>query len=224
MNDKAMTSACVRSFEWMLPDMNVVKTSCILISCLLLSLSIGVAQDFESAQTNDGTQGTQSPAKRIGAVELPPEENNSSNELNSNPAMVVGPKMDGLGQPRAWKWRNQVLDTTVTVEGLALGMPPMKPSHMPTQRVIYEGGIIFVKSANFKSTDCIGKLVRVTGTLRLQPASVSRFDGHKDVISPKYYFIDCEHLELLDRVSESVLMSPELTDGGADHVANESKQ
>jgi hypothetical protein len=142
---------------------------------------------------------------------VPPEEAKAKNESYlSSPALVVGPVMEGVGRPRLCRWRHEVLGHRVEVEGIALGAAPQQPSHMTTQRVIYEGGMIFIKGVDFAKSEATGKLVRIGGTLRLEPERVMEFDGHEPITVEKYYYIDAEKLDVVQQVTESCLVAPQL--------------
>jgi len=142
---------------------------------------------------------------------VPAKEQDSKNELLvRSPALVVGPVMEGVGQPRLCRWRHEMLGQRVQVEGLALGKPPLKPSMMTRQRVVYEGGMIFIKGTDFLKAGAAGRTVRVTGKLRLDPASVMEFSGHESIKVNQYYYIDAESVEALERVTEPYLVAPAL--------------
>ncbi|MFN3653025.1 MAG: hypothetical protein ACK47B_25885 [Armatimonadota bacterium] len=138
----------------------------------------------------------------IRAEALPEPEQAAKNE-NFSPALVYGlPRPDGS---RRAEWRANLVGKTVQVEGLALGEPPLQENHMTTQRVAYEGGRIFVRGADFPELAAVGKPVRVKGTLRLVPESETRWGPVE-----KYYYLEARSVEVLERVTDPLLASPEL--------------
>ena len=58
--------------------------------------------------------------------------------------------------------------------------------------VIHQGGSLFVKGIDFTETKARGKVVRVEGTLRLEPKTGTRF-GDVD----GYYYLEAEEFELI---------------------------
>jgi hypothetical protein len=81
---------------------------------------------------------------------------------------------------------------------------------MTTQRVVYEGGMIFVKGADFAKSEATGKLVHIVGKLRLNPESVMQFGGHDPITVNKYYYLDVENLRVIESVTEPRLVAPQL--------------
>lgn len=103
-----------------------------------------------------------------------------------------------------------MLRQRVQVEGLALGKPPLKPSMMTRQRVVYEGGMIFIKGTDFSKAGAAGKTVRVKGKLRLDPASAMEFGGHEAIKVNQYYYIEVDSIKILERLTEPYLVAPAL--------------
>jgi len=180
----------------------------------VLLLSAGMrAQENPSPgiDLTKGSAGLTNDNARLSPRGVPREEANAKNELHLiSPALVVGPVMEGVGRPRLSRWRHEMIGQRVEVEGLALGEPPPQPSQMTTQRVVYEGGMMFIRGVDFAKSGATGKLARVSGTLQLEPESFVFFGGHDPVVVEKYYYIEAEALELVDRVSESRLVAPQL--------------
>lgn len=142
---------------------------------------------------------------------VPLQEAAARNEMQlTSPAIVVGPAMDGIGQPRLCRWRHEMLGQQIQVEGIALGIAPNQPSHMTTQRIAYEGGAMFVRGVDFAANGAAGKLVRVTGKLCLEPESTIVFGGQKPITVNKYYYIEAEELTNVDVVTEPRLVAPQL--------------
>ncbi len=147
----------------------------------------------------------------ISLPHAPPQEQDTKNEGNLvSPAIVVGPIMEGVGKPRVCRWRHEVVGQTVQVEGVALGHAPSNPANMTTQRVIYEGGMVFIRGVDFKKQFAKGRTVRVRGVLRLHPESTLRFAPHPGIKIKKYYYIDVDHLEVIERVTDPRFVVPSL--------------
>ena len=140
--------------------------------------------------------------------DVPAAELDTKNESWPLPGVVYGPILPGGG--RRARLRSQMVGSRVRVEGMAAGEPPLQPAHMTSQRVAYEGGIIFVKGVDFARRDVGGKTVRVVGTLRLEGESVMEFGGREPIKVQKYYYLDAESLTVIHRVRDPVLMAPSL--------------
>lgn len=154
-------------------------------------------------------------AMRVRLPGAPPEERDAKNEdFELSPAFVVGPLLPSVapGVPAGRKscWRHEAVGREVVVEGIALGEPPQQPSHMTAQRVVYEEGTMFVRGVDFRDLDAIGKIVRVSGTLRLEPESVMEFDGHEPIVVEKWYYLDATDAKILERVEDPHLVDPNL--------------
>ena len=145
---------------------------------------------------------------------VPIEEVNAKNELNVfSPALVVGPaEKDELSgrQGRLVRWRHELVGQKVVVEGIAMGRAQSNPHVMTNQRIIYEGGVIYIKGVDFFEKNASGRLVRVTGRLRLEPETTVEFDGHDPQTVHKYYFVSADSLTVLDRVDQPRLIAPDL--------------
>lgn len=196
-----------------MPMLNQRVLSVVSLLIVLLACSVVVMSSDESASV-DLTKPSQGVTNDNGVIVLhgvPHQEENAKNESHlCSPALVVGPVMEGIGQPRLARWRHKMLGQQVQVEGLALGNPPDQPEHMTTQRVVYEGGMIFIKGADFTKSEATGKLVHVAGTLCLEPETVMRFGGHPDIPVEKYYYIDVKKLRVVDTITEPRLVAPQL--------------
>jgi hypothetical protein len=152
---------------------------------------------------------------RVRLPGAPPEERNTKNEgFELSPAFVVGPLLPsaapGIPAGRKSCWRHEAVGREVVVEGIALGEPPQQPSQMTTQRVIYEEGTMFVRGVDFRELDAVGKIVRVSGILRLEPESVMEFDGHEPIVVEKWYYLEATDAKILDRAVEPRLVDPNL--------------
>ena len=179
-----------------------------LLACSIVAFSSDVPSSVDLTKPSDGLSNDNA---RLVLHGVPSQELETKNELQlTSPALVVGPAMEGLGQPRLCRWRHEMLGQLVQVEGLALGVAPQQPSHMTTQRVVYEGGMIFIKGADFAKSEATGKLVHIVGTLRLEPESVMQFGGHDPITVNKYYYLDVEKLRVVDLVTEPRLVAPQL--------------
>jgi hypothetical protein len=76
---------------------------------------------------------------------------------------------------------------------------------LPKSRVVFEGGTVLVKGADFNKPETRGRCVRVVGTLRLGEVPHRGFERR----FPHYYFIDAESSEVIDRVAEpNVILEP----------------
>lgn len=154
-------------------------------------------------------------ATRVRLPGAPPEERSTKNEgFKLSPAFVVGPLLPsaapGVPAGRKTCWRHEAVGREVVVEGIALGEPPQQPAHMTTQRVIYEEGTMFVRGVDFRELDAVGKIVRVSGILRLEPESVMEFGGHEPIVVEKWYYLDATDAKILERVEDPHLVDPNL--------------
>lgn len=179
---------------------------------VLALANIGLSQDAGTGvDLKEPSSGLTDDTARLTLHDVPPQEAHTRNEWQLfSPALVVGPVMEGIGRPRLIRWRHELLGERVEVEGIALGTAPQRPSHVTRQRVIFEGGIIFVKGVDFAESEAMGKLVRIRGTLRLKPESTVTFVGHDPITVQKYFYIDAEDLEVIQQVTESRLVAPQL--------------
>ncbi len=124
----------------------------------------------------------------------------------SDPLPIVrGPlQKDGA---RAIKTRKDVVGKPVRVEGIAWGQPfglkgqegTISPHAGP--HVMYEGGSVFVRGIDFTETKARGKPVRVTGTLRFEPGTATRWGDIKG-----YYYIEATKFEVIDAVADPHLV------------------
>lgn len=147
--------------------------------------------------------------KQLKAIYTPPEaENNTRNDSLAR-GRVYSPIVDKERQGRRTKWRSEVVGQTVKLEGLALGKAPSHPSHMTSQRVVYEGSRMFIRGIDFAKHDAEGKLVRVTGVLKRHPGTLVRRPGRSHKLPP-YFYIQAAKLEVLERVTEPMLICPNL--------------
>jgi hypothetical protein len=179
-----------------------------LLAYSIVTFSSDVPSAVDLTKPSDGLSNDNA---RLVLHGVPSQESAAKNELQlTSPALVVGPAMEGLGQPRLCRWRHEMLGQQVQVEGLALGVPPQQSAHMTTQRVVYEGGMIFVKGADFAKSEATGKLVHIVGKLRLNPESVMQFGGHDPITVNKYYYLDVENLRVIESVTEPRLVAPQL--------------
>jgi hypothetical protein len=183
------------------------------------ALGVAAALPAEEPEPKNGHDLSAGPlsddATRVRLPGAPPEERHTKNEgFKLSPAFVMGPLLPsaelGIPSGRRSCWRHEALGREVVVEGIALGEPPQQPSHMTTQRVIYEEGTMFIRGADFPELDAVGKPVRVTGTLRLEPESVMTFDGHDPIVVEKWYYIEATEAKVLDRVEDPHLVAPHL--------------
>jgi hypothetical protein len=84
----------------------------------------------------------------------------------------------------------------IRVEGLAWGYGVK--TELPTSRAVFEGGTVLVDGVDFNQPDVRGKLVRVTGVLRLKWMPHAGFERQL----PNYYCIEAESFEVIDQVSD----------------------
>jgi RNA polymerase sigma factor (sigma-70 family) len=143
------------------------------------------------------------PAARAEAVGTPPMfiipgaalEANMENDDQDK--LVYGP-IKGTGG-RDCHLRSAKVGEKVEVEGLALGEAPN------TQRVVYEGSKVFVRTANFKELKADGKLVRVKGVLRYEGGALMRLrneaGGYTSGHTPAFFYIESSSVELVDKVT-----------------------
>ncbi len=107
-------------------------------------------------------------------------------------------------------FRKDAVGKRVIVEGIAWGQPfglkaqkgTISPHAGP--QVIHQGGSIFVKGIDFTETKALGKPVRVTGTLQLQPELHSEFSPAAGL--KPYYYIQATTFESLDAVTDPYLV------------------
>ena len=143
------------------------------------------------------------PVPRTEAVGTPPMFIIPGAALEANMAnddqdkLVYGP-IKGNGA-RDCYLRSAKVGEKVEVEGLALGEAPN------TQRVVYEGSKVFVKTANFKDLKADGKLVRVKGVLRYDGGALMRLrneeGGYTSSQTPAFFYIESTSVELIDKVT-----------------------
>lgn len=103
--------------------------------------------------------------------------------------------------------RKEAVGKRVIVEGIAWGQPfgtkgqegTISPWAGP--QVVHQGGSVFVKGIDFTESKARGKPVRVSGILRLDPGTHSRFGDLKP-----YYYIEATTFEPLDVVTDPYLV------------------
>jgi hypothetical protein len=126
-------------------------------------------------------------------------------EVSDSLPLLVGPlQKDGA---RNIKARKDVVGKPVRVEGIAWGQPfglrgqrgTVSPHAGP--HVVYEGGSVFVRGVDFTEAKARGKPVRVTGTLRFEPKSGTRWGDVKG-----FYYIEAAGFEAIDAVTDPYLV------------------
>jgi hypothetical protein len=114
---------------------------------------------------------------------------------------IYGPLQKDLS--RTATLRKDAVGKRVTVEGIAWGQPfglkgqegTISPHVLP--HVIHQGGSMFVKGIDFTESKARGKPVRVSGILRLEPKTGTRFG---DVAG--YYYLEAEDFEPIEAVKD----------------------
>lgn len=117
-------------------------------------------------------------------------------KINPVPWYVHLPEA-GEGQPSSML-RHMAIGKRVQAEGIAWGYDTSEPP-FPKSQLIFDGGTVLVKGADFTAKETKGKTVRVVGTLRLHPPTM-RPGIYRP--TPKFYYIDAESVELVSAVSE----------------------
>jgi hypothetical protein len=120
--------------------------------------------------------------------------------VNPIPWRVFTPADDQ--NERTATFRHQALGEAVVVEGIAWGYvprPEAATSGAPQSRVLFEGGVVLIKGADFNHPEIHGRLVRVEGTLRREIIP-GRFRFHREF--PEYYFVDASNFAVIDAVSD----------------------
>ena len=120
--------------------------------------------------------------------------------VNPIPWRVFTPADDQ--NERTATFRHQALGEAVVVEGIAWGYVPRPgsaPSDAPQSRVLFEGGVVFVKGADFNQPEIHGRLVRVEGTLQREMIP-GRLRFHREF--PEYYFVDAGSFAVIDAVTD----------------------
>jgi len=120
--------------------------------------------------------------------------------VNPIPWRVFDPTPE-QGQ-RAATFRHQAIGEEVVVEGIAWGYvlePEKAPPGTLQSRVLFEGGLVLVKGADFNQPEIHGRLVRVEGTLQREMMP-GRFRSYREF--PLHYFIDVSSFEVVDAVTD----------------------
>jgi hypothetical protein len=135
----------------------------------------------------------------------PEQEPEMEDAAQSLRGMIYGPlREDGS---RDVTIRKDAVGKRVIVEGIAWGQPFGRKGQEGTispwagPQVVHQGGSVFVKGIDFTETKARGKPVRVSGILRLDPGTNSRFGDLKP-----YYFIEATTFEPLDAVTDPYLV------------------
>lgn len=131
---------------------------------------------------------------------LPEQEKDALNETDGVQARVLS--MPIPGHPNDWgaKWRHEVLGQVVIVEGIALGK--MANESPASQCVIYDGGRIYVSGVDFGKHSLLGKLVKVTGTLR------ESSEQQNQVTKQKFFYLEADKVEPIELANEPWLIAP----------------
>jgi hypothetical protein len=120
--------------------------------------------------------------------------------VNPIPWRVYGPA--GNEDDRTAQFRHQAIGEVIVVEGIAWGYvhePGTPHSGVPTSRVLFEGGVLLAKGADFNQPDIHGRLVRIEGTL--QREAIPGHPGFKRQF-PEYYFVDVTDFALIEAVTD----------------------
>jgi hypothetical protein len=124
---------------------------------------------------------------------VPDEELRVWDPVNTNvptvPWRVYGPRRDD--GTRSDQFRHTAVGKLVRVEGIAWGYDVL--TIVPKSRVVFEGGTVLVKGADFNKPNVRGRLVRVMGTLHLDPMPHPGFK----LQLPNYYWIDAQSFEII---------------------------
>lgn len=123
---------------------------------------------------------------------------------NNRWPMVYGKKAANGGIHTHWK--SDCVGKKVQVEGIAWGQPFGKEGQKGTispwagAHLIYDGSSIFLRGVDYTESNARGKTVRVTGTLRFESASRTRWGK-----TLPYFYIQVDSFEVVERITDPTL-------------------
>ena len=164
-----------------------------------------VRLDDEALDLTDSMLPGGQPIRYTRAEKTATQEPETEDPAQAFRGMIYGPlREDGT---REVTIRKDAVGKRVMVEGIALGQPFSRKGQEGTispwagAQVVHQGGSVFVKGIDFTESKARGKPVRVSGILRLDPGTHSRFGDLKP-----YYFIEATTFEPLDAVTDPYLV------------------